>query len=364
MSRRAGSSDVTPSDGLGRVLVRFARQTAAVSPVVGTILILVIVVMAMAGILAWGVPAIQALQHHAEYQSVQTQMLELNQEVRNLRDPQNTRVATLSIAGGQLEFASGDRWAISGMTESTYSDFKLVGYDDDDDALTLSGLPVAGTASVDKVVGGKFTSLDEQSCTAATCSLNLGAGGDITRDVLRIQYKVSSVVKAETWILDVGRFTYTQDATGHMNHLEMGASVLQQATGAFMRQSPTIKEPVFGSTPPDTDFFVRALQMTGTESSGGRGEFSVLVNLVDNYGVSRGRPLFESAHFVRFQIDGDLEESFCNHFLLEDSTDYGFTGGGTPADCSGGDVDVLYDPGQPFTYELSQAVVSGFVRNA
>lgn len=367
MSRRGGSSDAARGGGRWEAFARFARHTAAVSPVIGTILILVIVVMAMAGILAWGVPAIQALQHHAEYQSVQTQMLELNQEIRNLRDPQNTRVATLSIAGGSLGFGSGDRWAISAMNDATYANYRVRGYEDDDDTILVDGMPAGGTATVAKVVGGRFTNLHEVTSCPVPCTLNLGASGDIATDVLRVQYKESSIVKAETWILDVGRFTYEQDATGNMNHLEMGGSVLEQGTGRFMRQTPTIKEPVFGSTPEDRDFFVRVLQMTGTEGSSGRGEFSILVNLVDNYGVSRGRPLFESAHFVRFQIDGGLEESFCNHFLFEDPDHYSFTGGGSPVDCSGGDVDVLYDPtpaNQPFTFELSQAVVSGFVRNA
>ncbi len=352
-------------------MARFARQTAAVSPVVGTVLILVIVVMAMAGILAWGVPAIQALQHHAEYQSVQTQMLELNQEIRNLRDPQNTRVATLSIAGGSLAFGSGDRWAVSAMTDAAYPDYRVTSYQDDDDTIILTGIPAAGEATAERVVGGKFTLVADETCASAgSCTLNLEehvTPVSIATDVLRIQYKESSIVKAETWILDVGRFTYTQAGTGSLNHLEMGSSVLEQVTGTFMRQTPSIKEPVFGSTPEDRDFFVRVLQLTGTEGSSGRGEFSILVNLVDNYGASRGRPLLESTYFVRFQIDGALEEAFCNHFLLEDPDYYSFTGGGSPADCSGGDVDVLYNPGaanQPFTFQLSQAVVSGFVRNA
>lgn len=318
--------------------------------------------MSMAGILAWGVPAIQALQDHAEYQSVQTQMLELNQEIRNLRDPQNTRVATLSIAGGQLLFTEGDRWVITGMTEAAYTGYKIEDFDDDDGDLTISGHPVDGTATLEKVVGGKFTSLDEASCTTPTpCALLLGVDGDITTDVLRIQYKAGSIVKAESWIINVGRFTYTQDDTGNQNHLEMGASILEQVRGTFMRQTPTIKEPVFGTTPEDTDFFVRVMHISGTEVAQGRGEFSVLVNLVDNYGVSRGRPLLDPARLVRFQIDGDLEDAFCTHLI---NTDEDYTYVGTESNCAGGDADVLYDPGRTFTYELSQAQVSGFVRNA
>jgi hypothetical protein len=326
---------------------------------------LAIVMVTMAGILAWGVPAIQGLQEHAEFQSVQTQMLELNQELRNLRDPQNTRVATISIADGTIQTLPGDRWVITAMTDPGMTGLKITGYDDDDaTSIEVDGVPVtvpAHVATMHSFPGAKPSQypIAEESCSLGSCTLS-NISIDLTRDVYRIQITESSLVRAEAWIVNAGRFTYTQAGGRNMNHLEMGASVIEQADRFYMRQGPTVKEPAFDAIVPDTDFFVRLVQLQGSDAVSGTGSFSILVNLVDNHGETDERPVFDSARLVRFQIHGDLEEAFCNAFLSR-STDYTYDGSST--DCAGGDADVLYDPPQAFSFEMSQAVVSGYARS-
>jgi hypothetical protein len=292
-------------------------------------------------------------------------MLELNQELRNLRDPQNTRVATLSIADGEIGVQPGDRWVITGVSDEDYIGLKISGYDDDDATeVTVLGLPGGfDSAQIHIVQGGQVPSSPLDTCTTAPCVLDLG-GSDIAQNVFRIQVIENSFVIGESWLINVGRITYHQTGSSdtNYNHLEMGASLIQQRDSVYMRQSPTFKEPVLSATPPDVDFFVRVMQLMGSESQSGRGEFSVLVNLVDNYGVSRHRPLMDPAYAVRFQIHGELEESFCNALLERDPSFYAYDGTGTG--CESGDVDVLYDPNETFTYELSHAVVNVFVRKA
>src|SRR5688572_4221259 len=109
---------------------RFGQHELGVSPVVGSILILAIMIVSIGGILTWGMPAIQGLQDHAEYQSVLTQFLQLDSDVRNLRDPLNTRVSTISVSQGTIALDAGDRWVISAARDANYNDFHVLDYED------------------------------------------------------------------------------------------------------------------------------------------------------------------------------------------------------------------------------------------
>jgi hypothetical protein len=230
----------------------------------------------------------------------------------------------------------------------------------------VEGVPVtvpAHVATMHRFPGANPSDdvIAEESCSLGSCTLSNTTGINLTRDVYRIQITESSLVRAEAWIVNAGRFTYTQAGGRNMNHLEMGASVIEQADRFYMRQGPTVKEPAFDAIVPDTDFFVRLVQLQGSDAVSGTGSFSILVNLVANHGETDERPVFDSARLVRFQIHGDLEEAFCNAFLSR-STDYTYDGSSTDL-CAGGDADVLYDPGVAFSYEMSQAVVSGYARS-
>src|SRR5688572_13054708 len=125
----------------GKPRNRLRRDDHGVSPVIGTVLILVIMIFSIGGILAWGVPAIEGLQDRAEFQHVLTQFLQMDAQVRNLRDPQNTRVITLALSQGQLFFNEGERWVITGSREETYNAFYLSGWETGNPtSVTLNGI--------------------------------------------------------------------------------------------------------------------------------------------------------------------------------------------------------------------------------
>lgn len=352
----------------------FRKQDTAVSPIVGSILILVIMIMSIAGILGWGVPAIQGLQDHAEFQSVLTQFLQMASDVRNLRDPQNTREVRLSLAGGVLSYGSGSRWVISAARDAAYNDFHLTGWEGPNPAsVTLGGIPpltASSQVTVDEVTGGSFAT--RTSCTGVGCStVSLGTAPNnvaLDTDVARIQLK-EGTVKAEAWILNVGRITYRQAFTGiSYIHFEMGAVFTQQDKVFFIDESPATKDPDYALTPEDTNLFVRALQLTGSAASqSGKGRYPILFNLVDNYGSSRGRPSFDPATMVRFQIDGDLEAAFCNYYDKRANWDNQNTGGAVamcPDEGTSGFVSLRYNPGADrLTYDLNHAVVTTIVRS-
>lgn len=351
---------------------RFARDVRAVSPVIGSILVLAIMVMAMAGVMLWGVPAIQGLQEEAEFRSALTQLVQINSDLRTLRDPENTRVATLAVSRGSVAMETGSRWLVTVHADATYSGLNITGWESDTaSSLTVTGVPQSSSVRVEEALGGTFTTITSNAACLTTCVLSLGSYR-LLDATTRIQFKVGSTLKAETWAFDAGRLSYQESADSTFNraHIEMGGVFTQEGSAVFMDQDPTWKEPVYSVTPQDNSYLVRVFQMDGDTSVSGKGRHTIYASLIDNYGVSRGRPLVDVAYSVRLQVDdgkaaattGILEEGYCNYF---DALDHYTQQGGT---CSGGTVNLLFDPPNTgsynngkFLFHLNQAVVSVIV---
>jgi hypothetical protein len=325
--------------GTGR---RFTRDERGVSPVVGTVLILVIMMISIGGIMAWGVPAIQGLQERAEYQAVLTQFLQMQSDVRGLRDPQNTRISQISVNDGKLSYDSGSRWVVTAVTDAAYASMYVKGWEADaPTSMTLDGGPGITNQKItlDEFDGGRAS--NQWTCTSGTCSANIdmdilndGVGDiDLTDldTVLRVQVfdGLTGDAKFEAWIFNVGHLEYhlTERNENNRLHFEMGAVFSQHEDFYYLEQTPTIKDPDYTLTPADVNLFVRVLQLTGEvpQGVGGKGEYPIIYHLVDNYGSARGRPSFTDAHGARIQIHGPLEVPFCNYF--EDRYDVATTVG-------------------------------------
>lgn len=368
---------------------RFRRDTRAITPVIGTVLVLFIIILAMGSILLWGVPAIRGLQEHAEFESVLTQMIQLNADIRNLRDPENTRLVTVSMSQGSLKVVEGSRWVLSAATHADYSYINVTGWETGTGTtITLTSaapnpaIPATARITLDWMQGGQPT--NEVTC-ASSCGnpavLTLPAVPTqftIDNKVIRIQITDGGVLKNEIWVFETGRLTYVLNDRSDRNrvHIEMGGVFVQQGPALFLEEAPSVKDPVWDSVPKDTSFFVRLLELDGSTTAGGKGRHPVFVNLVDNYGVLRGRPRIDPAVSLRFQVDdggavgtkGILEEAFCNYLEGRDSTS--FFQQGNAGDCAGGDVNVLYDPPNDathnageFVYELNHGVVKTIVED-
>jgi len=324
----------------------------------------------MAGILLWGVPAIQGLQDHAEFQSMITQAHQLNGELLTLRDAGTTRPVTISMNQGTLDVEQGSRWVVTAAADEAYSPVYFTKWEDDS-GLAAKSLPVvATTVTVDKAVGGTFTRLATVTCNAGgDCETGLAAS-QLEGNTIRVQFKSATLLKLEAWIYDAGRITYTMNSDAKI-HLEMGTVFTEQSGRLFLESKPTVKEPVFDVSPMDASYLVRAFQMEGDSVVVGKGRHSVYAYLDNNYGTTRGRPYISPAYTVRVQVDdsgaqatlGTLEEGICNYLI---TLDY-YT---AAADCDAGGVSVLYDPPNAadtnsgkFTYELNQAVVRATVQS-
>lgn len=367
---------------------RWRSDERGVSPVVGTVLILAIMIISIGGIMAWGVPAIQGLQERAEYQAVLTQFLQMQSDVRGLRDPQNTRISQISVNDGKLLFDVGSRWVVTGYRDDAYANMYLDGWEDDvPPQLTLVDGPslVNKKITVDRVTGGSVTTLWD--CDPGFCGstidtnfdgvggpdLDLSAIDTVTRVVV---YDVSA--QWEAWIFNVGHIEYHLTERNERNrlHFEMGAVFSQHDDYYYIEQAPTVKSPDYGLTPKDTSLFVRVLQLSGPTPQGvsGRGQFPIVYHLVDNYGSARARPSFD-AEGARIQIHGPLEVPFCNHFedRYDVATSTGWQFDGVAASCptdpglwsTTSDVNLVYDEGtNPLIYDLTHSVVTTNIRTS
>lgn len=351
----------------------FARAHGAVTPIVGTVLVLFIVMLAIAGIVYWGVPAIQGIQEHAEFQSVVNQFVELNADLKNLRDPQSTRLDTINLNRGAIQVVNGSRWVVIAVRDTTYVDWTLTGWELNTTAaigMSNAPAPAGATYTLTRYAGG--ASAATSTCSATSCPLP--AGNSIWQDAWRIRAEVSGSIKGDAWIFNMDRIRYVMKPESTLNRLyvEMGALIIQQGAALFLEDPPPTKDPVFTVTPPDTQFFFRMMELNGTTAVSGKGRFPILVNLKDNYGPTEGRPRFTDAVAVRIQVDdafqadaaGLLEEAFCNYFNAK--ADFA-----AASACDGGNVNVVYNPpddaahnGGKFLFELNQAVVTALVRAA
>lgn len=369
----------------------FRFDQRGVSPVVGTILILVIMIFSIGGIMTWGVPAIQGLQERAEYQSVLTQFLQMQSDVRGLRDPQNTRITQISVNDGQLTFDRGSRWVVTGVKDPdpNYEAMYLTGWEADaPDSLTIAGGTIDGThkITVDRVVGGSVSNI--WTCVIGTCNQIVSLDdddADTTGDVdftaigtvIRVQVHTSDA-KWEAWIVNAGHLEYHLTELNRNNrlHFEMGAVFTQQDTYFYVEQAPTVKDPDYTLDPQDISLFVRLLQLSGVDPQGvsGRGEYPILYHLVDNYGSARGRPSFDPAYSARIQIHGELEVPFCNYFQSRFAAPYGwiYESGGLASTCptdpdawATTNVNLRYEPdAEPLVFDLSHSVVTTNIRTS
>jgi hypothetical protein len=374
LTRSPGGTSTKANRRIRSDLRQFRRDTSAVSPVIGTVLILFIVLLAMAGILAWGVPAIQGLQEHAEFQSMLTQMVQVNNDLLTLRDPQNTRLVTVSMNHGTLRVEDGSRWVVGvgrDETEFYLSNWERGGGDFD---FHWGGAAVRVTA--DRVVGStpqNIAAATQSSCSGS-CTL-AGTGAAAATYPVRVQAFDGNNLRAEAWVFDMGRVSYRMREDSNLNrvHVEMGAVFTQQGPRIFMEHSAAIKEPVYDITPADTSYLVRVFQLSGDSAVSGKGRHTILASLAENYGTTKFRPRITDAMTALVQVDdggapgttGAMEEAFCNH-LRATSTYYEFVGG--VAACDAGNMQLRYNPpnannGGLFTFEMSQAVVNVIVRS-
>lgn len=245
---------------------RLAPDRRAVSPIVGSVLMLAIATGAVAAILFWGVPLIQESSGRASLDAASEQLLLLDELADTVADSGGgisaETVFTVDRGGLFLEPA-GDRWVVTyGVTSGPgAADVSLWGLDDTDADYhvknegtgALLDLYVAhdlvtptGTTPLNGVAVGTLGAGASARVTVADTS-PAGIPRDIEETFLRVRmYRFGpspDTLVAEAWIFDPGAVAYRLPSPGGFfsARLVNGALFVQAPHGRWIEDLDTVQ---------------------------------------------------------------------------------------------------------------------------
>src|SRR5688500_1999559 len=110
---------------------RGSASEAAVTPVIGAILILVISVLGIAGVLFWGAPLIERIQVQNAQVSMVGEFEDLRDSSRELSVPDHSRFPTVVLGRGELALERGSRIMVT-LSYDSACDFHVTGWANSD----------------------------------------------------------------------------------------------------------------------------------------------------------------------------------------------------------------------------------------
>lgn len=314
---------------------RLRRADDAITPVVGTSLILVITVLGMAGVLFWGTPTLQGIQDRGSVVGMEGEFDELRRASRELSVPDASRVPTVVLEDGDLSLEAGTRMMVAVALDTAYMDcdFSVTGWETSQSTelfVDLTGCREAGNfltwcvvgdcLEIHKVTGSSTIEQGDISWSNQGGNVYRGryTGSDLDFDFADDDWLVRATdgastptVYAEAWILEQKRITWrlSTSVTDVQLHLEGGAVFEVEDGSYFLYRSAAIREDAFGSN----DHVLRLVTLLGTETgSSGRGTPEVFMGLVGNH----VRTSTEQATQIRYAFHGDIAEAWCQSLLI------------------------------------------------
>jgi hypothetical protein len=368
----------------------------AVTPVIGTVIVLAITIMGIGTALYLGTPVLVNLRERAALENVIGQFEQVRAAANDMYIPDESRYPTISIPAGELTLAQGSHVLVTvdeDASGTTYDgcDFRVQDWSDWDVAaankvsLTASGCPaIAGitnatcnAAAIPAATGACFEAYRVNGSAPASwplCAASTAGPCHLTWTVSGAEYSLSSVlddeadymfrltdsttavVYAQAWLFHMDRLAWR---TGNVAASYEGGGILaQEGEGYFLASSPLVTE-----DPPGGPFFLRLPTMQGSDHGAFSGSGSHSVGLIMTAGHLRVD--WVAATLIRLDFHGDLAEPWCNAFLLRDQLasldgDY-YTEDATHL-CSGtaeadGVRSVKYDEPATFRFTLTQTVI-------
>lgn len=301
---------------MGRSYQRTLRAAAdsGVSPVVGTILILAISIVAISAIIAWGLPAIEELKANAESRAVLDQFRDLDDGLQSLVAGSAGKTTfkwqpTLNEGSLAIDQTQGGRWVVATDLRNGYN-FTYFGLNDTDryfalhnngytltSALKVRAWTFIGSTftelTVNTTSGGAATALTLANGENVTLQLYNSTGSAITLNALNIRiylYNNSLVTAsddgavARLWLTDVGSTHYETESGVEKRHVfsTNGAVIYGPYSSLVVANEPPIP-PVrtytnsTGGT--SKSAFIRLIQINGSASFGGARQAELLMNL-------------------------------------------------------------------------------------
>lgn len=249
---------------------RFVQDTVAITPVIGTIMILGVSAIGIGAVMAWGVPSLQDTKANTEYAGLQEQFATFDAVATNVMhggSPGKASMVNANLAGGQIARTQGDWFMVEWYPVNTAgpngkhhnASFEVTGYDDPTPTqLNITNREVKLTdpkftyeTVYDKThvnrltVPGETYEFDDGWAQDESKSFLIGDTEEFktypTR--LRITDISADEVLAEIWIFPMGALEYTRETEtqGPIKVVLENAAVLTQRTSAAaIRDKPMV----------------------------------------------------------------------------------------------------------------------------
>ncbi len=302
----------------------------AVSPVVGTLLVLAITVVGMAGIMLWGAPTIEAVQAQNAQVGVVGEFEELRASSIDLSIPDASRIPTVNVARGSLGIEAGTRMMVAADHDAsnTGCDFHVTGWNgaSPDTTVTVATtgcrtVVASGCTAVQaclevlEVVGSNTV---KRTITTFAGGVATVAGVDFSRGDWLFRLSDGSAVPAESaiyaqaWLVENDAITWRLSTTngGVAAAFDLGAVFSSIGDADFVEKGPSLQESEFASGV--FAFRLRTLDDTGSVAAvSGRGSHEVFLGLVGNHArIDR-----TDVNKLRLDMAGLMSESWCNLFV-------------------------------------------------
>lgn len=296
----------------------------AVTPVVGTLLILAITIVGMVGIMAWGAPTIEAIQAQNAQTAIVGEFEDLRANAIELSIPDASRIPTIVLPRGQLSIEQGTRFMVTANHASAACDFHVTDWAD-------TAQPTKVTIALGGCNSGSFDTLEilevagsntvsEYEAAAASGEVTV-AGVDFTQGNWLFQVtdgETSPQIGAQAWLFDTQRISWDLPTSlgGVAADFEYGAVFSRDGESVFLEKGPSLRESDVGSGV--YTLRVRTLDDGGGSSAiAGSGSYQVFLGLVGNYArIGTDSP---ESYSVRYDFQGDLAESWCGSLLLRNA---------------------------------------------
>lgn len=351
----------------------------AVTPVVGTVLILLITMAGMAAILAWGVPTVQSIQDQSSLSAMQGEFSDIRLNTLILQEVDTSRLAFVALSAGELSLEPGDRFAIHAVHNQTYPDgstqtdpdcdIRVTGWHatttDLDVDVDTCGTVVTGSPSttqlefkLDKLVGSSIQSRPGITVTGSGSNWNVETnkvGDDLSEGNWRLQLIDSDgTPHAQAFILETDRVAWhLASSVNDMNLFIEGGALWYADNPLVYNLAPMpVNEDVFGTK----DYLLNFVTYSGDYLTiGSPSNPDVFLKLLGNHGRVSGLDTLR----LRYDVHGDLAEAWCNHLQFRsDTITAGTYAEDSSATCQDGDADgvrsVVYEPtgGGDFPFEF------------
>lgn len=319
----------------------FVASTAALTPVIGTLLIIAITIMGMTVIMVWGAPTIEALRLGNAQDTIVGEFEQIRIDAHVLSVEDSSRLPLVNIPGGELSLEQGSRIMVSYVYHNATDAPLLAGCTD----LVVTGWNSAPTTDLD-LTGTTCGTIED---TLAACGTNecvriyevrggsliekgvlydpgTGIAQNLTEDftdpakdwLIRItnDTATNSEVYAEAWIFSADRLAWTQ-AGGvgtYSAFYDMGAVFSSREGSIFQEKRPFVQERHFG----ESVFFFRLDTLDAFDdyrSIATSDSVQVFLALQSMH----ARADVPNVPELRFVFQGDLAEAWCGSLLVRNS---------------------------------------------